>query len=190
MRNELKLPRDESRFSKWKSLFPPTSKINQHDADYCYGHFRLCNLHFENQKFSSLQKNRLKRNSIPKIDLLEQLELQETNGDADRLRMAFSNEEMTDMVKILGFCEDNLADCVGVYAVRFPNRRQPDRRTFARVERSLRETGKFAPKSFDRSRPPIEAALEEQILNRVAENPTISTRRLALEFEVLIVNED
>ncbi|KAL1492518.1 hypothetical protein ABEB36_010759 [Hypothenemus hampei] len=77
-----RLPRDESRFSKWKSLFPPTSKINQHDADYCYGHFRLCNLHFENQMFSSLQKNRLKRNAIPTIDLLEQLELQETNGDA------------------------------------------------------------------------------------------------------------
>ncbi|KAL1516088.1 hypothetical protein ABEB36_000012 [Hypothenemus hampei] len=36
--------------------------------------------------FSSLQKNRLKRNSIPKIDLLEQLELQETNGDAENIQ--------------------------------------------------------------------------------------------------------
>mgnify|MGYP004713123007 CR=1 FL=1 len=46
------------------------------------------------------------------------------------------------MIKIMGFCNDNLETCVRVYAERFPNRRTPDPRTFARVERSLRDAGK------------------------------------------------
>lgn len=99
--------------------------------------------------------------------------------------MAFTNEEMTDMVKVMGFCSDNLRACVREYAERFPNRRTPNRQTFARVERTLRETGGFVPIGANRGRPRVlGAGIEEQILDRVVEDPNISTRRLALQLNV------
>ena len=53
----------------------------------------------------------------------------------------FSNDEYADMHLMYGLAEGNAAQAVRFYADRFPNRRVPDRRTFIRVDRSLRETG-------------------------------------------------
>jgi len=100
--------------------------------------------------------------------------------------MAFSNEDMTDMIKVLGFCEDNLRESVCVYAARYTNRRVSDYRTCARIERGLRETGQFGVRAVDRvGRPQVRnTVVEEDILNRVADDPNISSCRLALEFAV------
>ncbi|XP_074030096.1 uncharacterized protein [Leptinotarsa decemlineata] len=44
-----------------------SEKLKSFSSGYCYKHFRLCSQHFENGMFSSIQKNRLKRNAIPTL---------------------------------------------------------------------------------------------------------------------------
>jgi len=65
--------------------------------------------------------------------------------------------------------EDNLRESESVYAARYPNRRVPDYRTSARIERSLRETEQFGVRAVDRvGRPQVRnTVVEEDILNAV-----------------------
>lgn len=53
----------------------------------------------------------------------------------------FSNEEYADMHLMYGLAGGNAAQAVRYYVERFQGRRVPDRRTFIRVDRGLRETG-------------------------------------------------
>ena len=55
----------------------------------------------------------------------------------------FSFAEYADMHLMYGLASGNAAEAVRLYAQRFPNRELPDRRTFERVDRNLRETGRF-----------------------------------------------
>lgn len=55
----------------------------------------------------------------------------------------FSNEEYADMVFIYGFCGGNALAASREYMCRYPNRRQPESRTFTRVFANLRNTGTF-----------------------------------------------
>lgn len=98
----------------------------------------------------------------------------------------YTNEEMTDMVLVFGFCQGNGRECVRVYSERFPNRRLPNHQTFAAITRRLRETGSFAHVTVNcgRERAIRTPEVEEQILERVAEDPKLSTRRLGLEVGV------
>lgn len=98
----------------------------------------------------------------------------------------YSNAEMTDMLLVYGFCQGNARDCVRVYSERFPNRRIPNRKTFTTVERRLRETGRFRPVTADygRNRTVRVPDVEEEILERVTEDPSTSTRRLSLELGI------
>lgn len=98
----------------------------------------------------------------------------------------YSNAELTDMLLVFGYCRGNGRQCVREYTHRFPNRRVPNHQTFAAVERRLRETGRFAPVMADygRGRYVMNPDVEEAILDRVADEPEISSRRLGSELMV------
>nr|QLJ84872.1 transposase-like protein [Dichotomius schiffleri] len=100
--------------------------------------------------------------------------------------MDFPFNEQTDMLLVLGFCEGNCRESVRVYRERYPNRRIPNHKTFARIEHRLRETGNLKPVRFNAGRPrqartPI---AEEAVLQEVDNNPRISTRRLEHEVRI------
>lgn len=90
----------------------------------------------------------------------------------------FSFSEQVDMLLVLGFCESNCRRSVEEYRRRFPNRVIPHRETFANVERRARETGKFFSNTRERVIA-IRAQDEELILNRIEDDPHISTRNLS-----------
>lgn len=102
------------------------------------------------------------------------------------MAVQYTNEEMTDMLLVFGYCQGNCLESCRVYSERFPNRRLPNRKTFAAVERRIRETGMFAPVSanYGRARTVRTPEVEEEILNRIEENPKLSSRRLGLELGV------
>lgn len=102
------------------------------------------------------------------------------------MAVPYTNAEMTDMILVYGYCQQNGQESVRVYIERFPNRRIPNHQTFGAVERRLRETGKFAPTTvnYGRNRIIRTPQIEEEILDRVEEDPSASTRRLALEVGV------
>lgn len=56
--------------------------------------------------------------------------------------MAFTFNEYADMHLMYGLASCNALEAKRLYEERFPNRRIPDRKTFERVDRRLRETGK------------------------------------------------
>lgn len=97
--------------------------------------------------------------------------------------MDFPFNEQTDMLLVLGYCQGNCRESVRVYQERYPNRRIPNHKTFARIERRLRETGRLQPARFNTGRPrqartPI---AEEAVLQTIDNNPEISTRTLQRE---------
>ena len=105
----------------------------------------------------------------------------------------YSYAEQVDMLLVYGFCESNGRESVRVYRERFPNRIVPNHQTFANIVRRLRENGSLKPRTFDRGRQRTTRTvdMEEQILDRVEENPKVSTRHLGLQLTVpkSIVNE-
>ena len=61
----------------------------------------------------------------------------------DLIMPRFSFSEYADMHLTYGLALGNAAEAVRLYAQRFPDRELPDRRTFKRVDRNLRETGMY-----------------------------------------------
>ncbi|KAI4465084.1 transposable element tc3 transposase-like protein [Holotrichia oblita] len=98
----------------------------------------------------------------------------------------YTNEEMTDMCLVYGYCQGNSSQFCQVYSERFPNRRTSNHKTFAAVERRLRETGRLVPVSvnYGRACTVRTPEVEEDILDRIEENPKLSSRRLGLEVGV------
>lgn len=95
--------------------------------------------------------------------------------------LRFTNEELADIHFIYGFCNGNGRRAELEYVNRFPNRLAPDHRTFERVHRNLREIGMFRHVSAERAGNIGYTADEEnEILNIVRQDPTISTRRIAI----------
>ncbi|KAG8257227.1 hypothetical protein J6590_053875 [Homalodisca vitripennis] len=103
---------------------------------------------------------------------------------ADNVNGMYSFEEYTDMILIYGKVNKNGLAAVQEYRDTFPHRRTPDRKTFAAVERRLRETGSFKPKRIDtgRQRSARNYNNEQAIINAVELSPTTSTRRLSQEL--------
>ncbi|KAG8323835.1 hypothetical protein J6590_106260 [Homalodisca vitripennis] len=106
---------------------------------------------------------------------------------ADNVNGMYSFEEYTDMILIYGKVNKNGLAAVQEYRDTFPHRRTPDRKTFAAVERRLRETGSFKPKRIDtgRQRSARNYNNEQAIINAVELSPTTSTRRLSPELAAL-----
>jgi hypothetical protein len=60
----------------------------------------------------------------------------------------YSYSEYADMHLIYGQALGNCVEARRIYSDTFPNRLLPDRKTFERVDRSLRETGKNQVKKY------------------------------------------
>ncbi|EZA46573.1 hypothetical protein X777_00019, partial [Ooceraea biroi] len=78
----------------------------------------------------------------------------------------------------------NALEAARLYAEAFPNRRQPDRRTFIRIHQRLRENGSFAHQRRPGRPRSIAPDLEERVLERVDINPGTSTRRIAMQERI------
>lgn len=89
--------------------------------------------------------------------------------------------EMTDMHLCFGLASGNANEARRLYQERFPNRHLPCAKTFSRIDDRLRETGTFKKNSSNSGRQNYvrTPALEEAILDRVAETPSTSTRKIA-----------
>ncbi|KAJ8952209.1 hypothetical protein NQ318_022659 [Aromia moschata] len=72
----------------------------------------------------------------------------------------------------------------------YPNRREPDLKIFKNLYDRLGETGSFCPERDSTGRPKtLNPDEEEEILVRVAENPELSTRRIAMETGIYRVSQ-
>lgn len=98
----------------------------------------------------------------------------------------YSFDEQTDMLLVLGFCNRNCRQSVRVYHERYPNRRRPCRKTFANVERRLRERGSLqrTNKLAGRPRNVRNPEVEEDILQMVEDDPRTSSRVISRQLGV------
>lgn len=93
----------------------------------------------------------------------------------------YTNEELADIHYMYGFCDGNATAAALQYALRFPNRRPPNRKTFSTTHRRFREGTLFTDRPGNEQH---NVAVEELILDAVNENPTTSTRRIAVHVSV------
>ncbi|KAJ8960253.1 hypothetical protein NQ318_003978 [Aromia moschata] len=94
----------------------------------------------------------------------------------------FTFPEMADMYLIYVWCNSNSSAAVTRYRQEFPNKRTPSRKMFDNIDRRLRATGTFykTNRNAGRQRFTRNVNVEERVLNRVWEDPTLSTRRLGM----------
>ena len=98
----------------------------------------------------------------------------------------FTNLEMRDMLCVYAQVNFNGRHARRRYQEIFPDRQQPNHKLFQRIYSRLGETGSFRPKMPVLGRPKtISQEQEEEILVRVAENPGLSTRRIAAATGVI-----
>lgn len=95
--------------------------------------------------------------------------------------MAFSNREYADIHYIYGLCDGNALAAQRQYHIRFPGRIVPSSQVFSRVHQRIMESGSVK-KQRNEVGPAQNIAVEEQILDRVNENPRLSSRQLATEI--------
>ncbi|KAJ8954712.1 hypothetical protein NQ318_011405 [Aromia moschata] len=93
----------------------------------------------------------------------------------------FTNQELTDIVLCYGASGNNALQAQRRYQQMFPNRQVPDVRRFVSTVQRLRYYGSFAPRVHDRGRTRSRRVMdaEEQILEAVEDDPSLSTKRLA-----------
>ncbi|XP_074035402.1 uncharacterized protein [Leptinotarsa decemlineata] len=96
----------------------------------------------------------------------------------------FTFNEYADMHVFYGRAFCNAAEARRLYSEHFPNRTVPSRETFERVDRSLRETGTVLPKRGGEGAPRTvrTVVLKENILEAVADDPSMSIRNLSEQF--------
>jgi transposase len=98
----------------------------------------------------------------------------------------YNFSDLADMHLIYGEVGYNSRAAARLYQERFPNRRVPHRSVFSNVNRRLREFGNLRPINVDRGRPAAVNAVvrDEQILEMVAADPTLSVREIAHRIHV------
>ena len=97
----------------------------------------------------------------------------------------FTNIEYADMHLVLGDAHGNAERAVQLYARLYPNRRLPNPRTFCAVDRRLRETGSFNRPTRDiGGHNRLRNERNNEILNKVQENPHTSTRAVAAVLDL------
>lgn len=97
-----------------------------------------------------------------------------------------NNAELAQMHFIYGLADGNAAEARRIYQERFPNREIPSERTFTRLHARLCETGTLTAHAERVGRPRVimTQQLEEAILQAVEDDPSTSTRRLSLQFNI------
>lgn len=99
----------------------------------------------------------------------------------------YDNNELVDMVIMYGEALQNAAEAARIYAERFPNRVHPPPRAFVNCVQRGRENGDLRPHRGGHAgapRPHRFVQVEEQVLDLVHEDPTISTRMIANQLEI------
>lgn len=96
----------------------------------------------------------------------------------------FTNEEKTEMILIYGECRRNSRLASRVYTERFPNRRCPDHKIFASLQRNLQIHGSFIKPKRNRNRPVTSDMNSNVVLNFVNQNPHASVVTIACEAEI------
>jgi hypothetical protein len=98
----------------------------------------------------------------------------------------FSFNELTDMLLMYGRANCNGRRAARLYQERFPDRRHPNHKTLAAVDRQLRETGTFKPVSvgWGRQRAVRTSDMEERVLDHVDRDAGVSTRQVGEELNV------
>lgn len=99
------------------------------------------------------------------------------------LKMAFSNREYAEMHYVYGLCDGNASAAKREYRTRYPDRQIPSPQVFTRLHQRLIESGSVQ-KQKNEVGPALDVYVEEHILERVREDPEISSRRLAAEIGV------
>lgn len=97
--------------------------------------------------------------------------------------MAYTNAEKTDMLRCFYLSNDNCRRAADLYANEYPNRRQPQYRTFSNLHNSLATFGSFSkPKNGNVG--DNEEEYEIHILAYFRASPNSSTRDAALELGI------
>ena len=94
--------------------------------------------------------------------------------------LPFNNQKKADMLFIYRTANGNSAEARRLYGEKFPNRRLPNDKTFVRFHRQLCETGSFSGtrSNVGRAKSNRKIAVEDKILDKVAEHPNTSTQWL------------
>lgn len=96
--------------------------------------------------------------------------------------MSFSNQEYAEMHFVYGYCNGNASAAQREYTVRYPDRRVPSKQVFTRLHQRLVERGSVHKERSEVGGAPLD--VEDEVLNRVREDPEISSRKLANEAGV------
>jgi hypothetical protein len=96
-----------------------------------------------------------------------------------KMERRYGNEEYADMHFMHGKANGNALEAARLCQEAFPHRRQPNSRTFTRVHQRLREQGSFT--HGGRAGRPKTPDVEERVLQRAAQSPGTSTRRIAAQ---------
>lgn len=97
----------------------------------------------------------------------------------------YTTEEYADMHFIYGFCNANARMAAREYANRYPHRQTPHHETFTNLHRRLRERGTLFPyNSEGTGNVQHNVNDDQQILDLFRQNPSLSTRRAALQLGV------
>lgn len=92
--------------------------------------------------------------------------------------MNYTVAEYADMHLIYGECRCNALEAARVYAERFPGRAHPHSQLFTRLHLRLRRENRLTPRGGGRPYEVRDPAIEEDILERVENDPTTSCRLL------------
>lgn len=98
----------------------------------------------------------------------------------------FTFNEYADMYLIYGACNSNAAEAVRQYRLRFPDRNQPSRNTFRRLDQRVRETGRLVRNAALTGRPRSTRTpqVEVAVVEAVEHDPTRSVRDIAREVGI------
>lgn len=97
----------------------------------------------------------------------------------------FTHSEMTDMHFIYGLANGNAEEARRIYRDRYPNRVIPCAKTFRTIHARLSETGSFNKNTGGgRAETVTTPELEEAVLHAIEEDPSNSTRKIAVQLEV------
>lgn len=90
----------------------------------------------------------------------------------------FANNELRDMICV--YAQENYNSCAAArrYSELYPNRVRPGRKIFQRIYTNLGERGCFHTKNPGGRPKTVTVRQEEEVLVRIAEDPSLSTRRL------------
>lgn len=96
----------------------------------------------------------------------------------------YSNHELNDMHLVYGKCDCNAMAAARQYAIKYPNRRHPDRGVFERINRSLCDTGTFKQRREGLGAASSTARRDERVLQEIENSPNLSTRSAARRLGV------